>query len=515
LWSPRRLRFDYSAVAFAPPSGRPAQPQAREFLITSGKVFPPQNSQFDPGAGLSRIPPLYRRVDPLRLPSVLQLDKMIVGFERETNGPNRGLWRQVVRVFYASPFLTKDSRDDRPRAEALCEQFLKIHTLTRAGLGLANLYANDGVTTLWLAEVSSWWPLDDEDPAIRAALPPLTKINTPLSPQDKPEIREIENTPLWQPWRVAGQINPAPGEITFFKMSEPRPESEWVREAAHEYGHVALPPFDGFRPPLEPYANGLMGETLAMLWAAATPDSFVTQSASGSITMVSGAAPSALATGFAGHVAREAIPALRLWNAQGPYSPLRRDGTNEGLRYLQGLAVYVERVYGANIFGATLRPLAARSKFPGDRPAPSTSLNAESLLGSLPGALRDPFGATRVLPIWLPGAVATAAPGGTTPIIKREPLRLRGRERVSCWLFIPPTAAELNVEWRDARSSGTAGTLAALKIEGGRKTLPAPALSNASKRERVDVSGFSGWQRFTLTPSVDLLLTGASFTRRR
>lgn len=520
LWTPRRSRFDFSDVAFVPSLAKAdRRSQSRELLITSGKLFPPQNSQFDPGAGMSRIPPLYRTVDPLRLPSSLQLDKMVVGFAREADGPNRGLWRQVVRVFYASPFITKDSRDDQPRAEALCEQFLKIHTLMRAGLGVGNAYASDGVTTLWLSEVSSWWPLDEDDPAVRAALPPPpTKVNTPLTAQEKPQAREVENTPLWYPWRAAGQIDSAPGEIMFFKMTEPRTESEWLRETIHEYGHVALPPFSGFRPPLEPYANGLLGETLGMMWAAGAGDAFtVKTSAAGALPVSAGSSAATLNTELARHVSREAIPNLHLWNKQGPYSPLRRDGTRDGLRYLQGLVIHLERVYGAQVLGDALRPLGGRGKAAADNVAPPAHLDAASLLARLPNVLRDPFGATGVLPVWLPGALETTTPDDAPAhFIKREPLRLRARERVSGWLFVPSTTAGLRVEWKDARLARGTGAPALLQIEGAWKVSnPAPLLSDGGKALRVDVKALSGWQRFTFMATNDLILTAAAFERER
>jgi hypothetical protein len=301
----------------------------------------------------------------------------------------------------------------------------------------------------------------------------------------------------------------------FFKMTEPRTESEWVRETAHEYGHVAIPPFGGFGPPLEPYANGLVGETLGMLWAATTAESFGVHPPTTSITPVAASPAATLSTEFAGHVAREAIPALRFWNQQGPYSPLRRDGTRQGLRYLQGLAVHLERVYGAQALGDALRLLAERDKPAADRVVPSTSLNAASLLDSLPGALRDPFAATGVLPVWLPGALEVASDNAPAPFIKREPMRLYARQRAACWLFIPPTAVGLHIEWGDARAT-PAGQTPVLRVEGAWKTsTPAATLPGSSKALRIDVSTLSGWQHFTFVPTADIMLTGAYFERER
>jgi hypothetical protein len=123
LWVPRRFSFALPSSIAAPSFAAP-KASTVEFLATSGKMFPPESAAAPPGASrLTRVPPLFRAVNPDALPASLQMDRMALGFARETAGPNRGLWRQVVRVFYASDYSTHNNRDDRPRAEALCECF--------------------------------------------------------------------------------------------------------------------------------------------------------------------------------------------------------------------------------------------------------------------------------------------------------------------------------------------------------------------------------------------------------
>lgn len=518
LWKPLRFAADFSNANFTlRPNETLAAPDLfrREFLITHGRLYPPvPSSAVDVNAALSRVPPLYRLVDADALPQVLRHDRMAVGYEREVAGANKGLWRQVVRVFYASTYLTKDRRDDAARAEALCAQFLKVHALTRLGLGLDNPYIRDGVTTLWLSEVSSWWPKDDDDPRVREAIgPQMPKTNVPIAGQSTPS--EIESPPTSYPWRAAAQIDSAPGEIMFFKIGQKRDEAEWLREMMHEYGHVVLPPLDNFKPPLEPYGNGVLGETLGMMWGAADP------SAWGLPVSVNGAGEATLPAALREHARQNALASLNFWKNKGPVSPLRRDGTAQGLQYLQGLTTYIERVYGAPILGRAFAPLIEKSVSATDPLARLNALNTDSLMTSFPNALRDLLGssvtgteiriasgspAKRVLPVWLGGALES--PSQTVDeLISRAPLKLRSGQKASGWLYVPSAAGVLRVEWQ----SGSHAT-DALQIEGISLLVPAtPANRDASGAAIVDVRSRPGWQRFNFVARVDLTILSAQF----
>lgn len=523
LWTPRRFRSDFSGIALEPQGVQSAgatptkATPANEFLVTSGRLFASDKpkSRLNPDEDVSRIPPPYRYVPANALPDVLKLGPMIVGYAREKDGPNRGLWRQTVRVFYASAALTRGNRNDRLRAEALCAQFLKIHALNQAALGLTNAYTSDGVTTLWLAEVSALWPNDEDDPAVVAVMGPrMPRPNTPLVPGTNPESEpEIEMTPLVRPWQAAGYLESNPGDITFFKMTEPRDEAEWLRELAHEYGHVTLPAIDGFRPPLEPYGNGVIGETLDMLWAASAPGEFATpiktEGAPGAMSNATGD----FVNDLNAHISRNAMAPLRFWKANGPGSDLRRNGTGDGLLYLQGLAVYIERVYGARILGAALRPLAGRFTDRTGAAVVPAALNTDSLLDSLTRVLRDPFERGQAtLPIWLPGALETAS-SNLSPgeFATRAPSQLRAKQRTACWLHVPASARALRIEWK---TGGIAPQPLPLTVEGGWKTtFLAPTAPGATHGVRIDLASKSGWLRFAFTAPTDITWTRAWFEK--
>jgi hypothetical protein len=538
LWKPRRVRFNYSDIALNPPiplrPGTSQLPATQELLITSGKVFPPENlTNNQNNNDKTVVAPLYRSIAADQLPGVLKLGYMIVGYVRESSGPNRGLWKQVVRVYYAHPVLTNNNRDDRARAEALCEQFLKLHTLTRLGLGLTNPYTADKVTSLWLSELSAIWPLDDEDPQVQAQLGVrMPKPNIPSGNQ-KQVRAEVEWSPQEMPWLAAGQVESAPGDIMFFKVGTERAEAEWLRQIAHEYGHVLLPPFGGFQPPLEPFGNGTIGETLSTVWAAAaTPEFDIKVAPSTPIPALTSLAdirnqpgartqppttrpatpparPIPLRDALLNSVTRQAIPALRLFNAQGPNSPLLRDGSANGLRYLQGANLYLERVYGARILGMAHRPLQQRSASAYASLSRITPTNTTALLNTLPTVLRDPFlPGQKYFAVWLPGAIENLPANlPAQQVVRRAPLLLRRGETMTVKLFIPPTAKTLHVEWKGAAGSQ-------LGARGWKSTArPAVAMGNNGAVD-IDVTNRAAWQRLSLVPTNQITITNAWFEKR-
>ncbi len=528
LWKPLRFGFALPNNALGP-----GQNSARnvDLMITQGQLFPPEKLEARADDDKTRLAPLYRNVSPDVLPPVLKLGYMTVGFERLSDGPNRGLWQQTARVYYPHSLFTRDNRNDRPRAEALCTQFLRVRALCRYALGLENNYKTDGVTELWLSEVSALWPDDDDDlemADLRGARMPPVNIH---APENLPP--SIEPLPLRAPWMAAGQIDSAPGDIVFFKTGQSRSEWEWLREIAHEYGHVILPPAAGFRPPLEPYGNGALGETLAMLWLAPNATSYElanilkTNTSAPRIANISpiaalprapGAAnpanepqpvwnnsPQAMTSEALGHIRQNALPALRLWNAQGPNSPLRRDTSVAGLNYFQGFGVWIERVYGGDILGASAQNSLQRTVNSYAYDARMTPTNTENFLNDFQNFMKSLWTTRKVLPLWLPGAlesVPTSLPA--EQLAARAPLTLQKGARVALRFYVPPNTARLTLQWR-----GKNGTL---KID-GLNTRPARATSSELSAASFDFTQ-NGWQRLVLSATDNATLMGASLEAR-
>ena len=517
-WTPREFAFAETsdAVGAAPSDG------AAQLLVTDGQLYPPPL----PGASdlAPRTPALYRGLDAEQLPASLKLNKMVAGYARQDSGANKGQWRQVVRVFYASQRLTENKRADLPRARALAEQFLKVHAYYEDELGLPNLYAqgdrDEGVTTLWLLEVSALWPQDDKDPRVLAQLgPQMPSVNTGRSSVEAAP----KATELMRPWTpIAGNLDSAPGEILFWKAGLARPESEWLRELFHEYGHVALPPIGGFRAPLEPYANGFIGETLGMMWAAQTPDQFglqtetqpaATQLAPRAIataaqnaqnnapTSMPEAATSAAAqtdalrADFAQHLQTHALPARALFVAQGPNAPFSEAGDARALLYLSGLNVMLERVYGAPMLGRALAPLAQSARQVQGAAARRGLLRPANLFRSLETSWSSPWRADKTLPIWLPGAmnVQLDAP----MLVNRSAITLPKGARAAAWLWVPPGTGELRIEGAGAGNLSVLGAAFAAKGNTARVYFAA-----------------NGWQKVTLVAQDNATIADAKFVRK-
>ena len=522
LWKPLRFRFALSPSVLGP--GQTAA-QNVDLMVTQGQLFPGERREARADDDKTRLAPLYRNVSPDVLPAVLKLGYMTVGFERLNDGPNRGLWQQAARVYYPHPLFTRGNRNDRPRAEALCAQFLRVRALDHVALGLDNNYKTDGVTELWLSEVSALWPDDDDDiemADLRGARMPPVNVRAPenLPPSIEPLL-------LSAPWMAAGQIDSAPGDIVFFKTGQSRSEWEWLREIAHEYGHVVLPPAAGFRPPLEPYANGALGETLAMLWIAPDSASYEisnivkTNANAPRVVSVSPVAalpnaprsknddapetvwnnsPQAMTSEALGHIRQNALPSLRLWNAQGPNSPLRRDTSAVGLNYLEGFNVWIERVYGGDILGATAQNSLRSTVNSYAYDARLTPTNTENLLNDFQTTMQSLWKTRKVLPVWLPGALETVPDSlPAEQLAARAPLTLLTGARVALRFYVPPNTARVQLQWR--------GKPGALKIE-GLNLRPSRADANDLSAATFDFAQ-NGWQRLVLSASDNATLLGA------
>jgi hypothetical protein len=70
------------------------------------------------------------------------------------------------------------------------------------------------------------------------------------------------------------------GHLYFYDLERSRSNLEWMRECAHEYGHISLPGTSGFTEP-ESWADGELGERLLLRWLGESPKSKVQSPKSG------------------------------------------------------------------------------------------------------------------------------------------------------------------------------------------------------------------------------------------
>lgn len=378
-------------------------------------------------AASTRTPPLYRAYSIAALPPSLQMDHAVFAYRWE----NETHWKLIARVFYASPSRTENARADAPRARFLASRFVKIAALQRALWDLENRET----TNIWLLEKGADWPQQNET------------------------ARE-DNA---QNFRAGGWIESTPSDIFLFRAAVPRSDFGWTRQLMHEYSHAVWPRFGGFAPPLEPFAAGLLGETLMALQLA-RPDiarafcdeknsvsaaNFSRDAAPRDISRVAetrgvsadeAASISANASEFLAaahvHIESNALPALRLWNARGPHFSVDQTGT-ESLRWTQGLAVYIERANGDETLSQVLQEAKRREYSQEKIAAPAL------LLSCYESVLRAQWKEKSQL-------VFQFFSGETDDFFSDETPSLKIGARFSYWIYQPSGATALEVSWREA-----------------------------------------------------------------
>jgi hypothetical protein len=244
-----------------------------------------------------------------------------------------------------------------------------------------------------------------------------------------------------------------------------------------------LPPFAGFSLPVEPFGNGEVGETLLMLWAASAPQAFFPDN---ELTRAR--------TNFDVHLSRYALPALREWNKQGPASLMARGSDQSALRYLCGLVIATERVYGAPVLREALEPLkkeAAHWRNLGieysrrnSRASKVQPLRTSALLENVNAVLGQTLAKRGTLPLWLPGALQSSHTFSAQELASRAPLRLKAGESATGWVYVPSGARALRMFVPEGAVK--------LRIDG---------TWNAQRMARevvLDVTKRSGWQKIVL-----------------
>ncbi|MHB9130631.1 MAG: hypothetical protein ACYDBB_06000 [Armatimonadota bacterium] len=130
-------------------------------------------------------------------------------------------WRLRFRVMWQDVPAAREARAQL--AQNVAQLLLRSHWLLRAYTGLTPLFAQNGVINVWLAEKGE----------------------------------------------AGGEASN--DNIYLQEIGVPRPNTEWVREVLHEYGHQTLPVVGGYSKP-EWAANGRLGERLYLRWLLRNPE---------------------------------------------------------------------------------------------------------------------------------------------------------------------------------------------------------------------------------------------------
>jgi hypothetical protein len=139
--------------------------------------------------------------------------------------------------------------------------------------------------------------------------------------------------------------------LYLYSVGTERTPAEWLREVAHEYGHLSLPGIGGFTQTNDPWADGDLGELLFIKWLAANGD--------GSSALLPWSAKEAEAEA-------RARRDLLIAQARGrPDAARLRSADAKARDYFLGLALRVEQSAGPRFLGeALLRcPKAAAPAF--------------------------------------------------------------------------------------------------------------------------------------------------------
>lgn len=152
--------------------------------------------------------------------------------------------------------------------------------------------------------------------------------------------------------------------LYFYDVATERPAVEWARQAAHEMGHLVLPPIGRFSRP-EAFASGFLGERLFLQYLALEAG------------LVAGepwpapAAQQALAGLWAGdevhvqdYILANCRTSLDYWAAAGPESPLAASTAEDGMQHFIGFVLWIQAAHGTEVLQATLR--GAKGTAPAD-----------------------------------------------------------------------------------------------------------------------------------------------------
>jgi hypothetical protein len=143
--------------------------------------------------------------------------------------------------------------------------------------------------------------------------------------------------------------------IFFYDVGTERSSVEWARQAAHELGHLLLPPVGRFQRP-EAFASGYLGERLLMQYLAleaglVSGDPWPSAAAQKSVN--------ALWPGeefkLEGYIAASCRPSLDYWLTAGPDSPLQDGSGEDAMQYYIGSALWTQAAFGTETLRQVLK----------------------------------------------------------------------------------------------------------------------------------------------------------------
>lgn len=174
------------------------------------------------------------------------------------------------------------------------------------------------------------------------------------------EGQEEAEARLWMTESGAAGGEQVGRDIFLYEIGQDRAPVEWVRELAHEWGHLVLPRVGGFAAP-EATAEGMLGECLLLGWLADEVAEIAGQPlpAPKAQRLLDSMweSPVELAPLLEG----QADGLIREWLTEGPDSELVVATSREGMDYLVGFAQYVAAAHGEELLAKTLQLLEGKA----------------------------------------------------------------------------------------------------------------------------------------------------------
>ncbi|MEO6909049.1 MAG: hypothetical protein ABI210_14290 [Abditibacteriaceae bacterium] len=352
-----------------------------------------------------KVAPLYRNIPLAQLPPKLNSTQILYVYSIPASSYYSGLATLQLKVRFS------DS-NDATLAAKLAQLMLQAKLIDDNFL-----QRQPAMLTLWLESVNADWP---------------NSVNVNSG------------------WEAAAKIDSEPNSIMVFRMHEPRTDTEWMRELMHEYGHVAWPDFKTFAPPIEPNANGVLSETMEPIWFAQNREDDEDNRK--------------LVYPL---IEQTALPVLQDWLKEGADSPMAT-GTDEPARqYLQGLCVYIDRMYGTKVLSDVMAKLKNHNN------------TAKDVLDVLPEILAQ----DEIKSIYLPAA-AINSPIDLTSLVNKSSVNFTTNTDMEFRVYIPSGTTEIDITWIGDGTISNKSTF---------------GTGTANKQKlALDVKGISGWQKLSL-----------------
>ncbi len=311
---PRALRMSllqFSPVSFVTDESRLRAADAvaevtRRIAYTTGMLYPDQMA--DGGAPVVTEIPSAGGQGAVGSAS---FNRVCYGY---TSAPGSDDLTVNLAMYYPSPLLSQSGQDYSSLAGRLMHVMLRLRCYTRFHLGLPSAASNE-MPLMWLCEAG---PTGAE--------------------------QYLTN-------------------IFFYDVGRERQPMEWIREAAHEWGHRVLPRMGRFDKP-EAYAEGALGELLFTQYLAEEAGAVVGDPWPSAAAQR--AAQGLWGTGtvdLADYLGDMRHATLDYWLQEGPNSELEAGLGEDAFMYLVGAMAWVQAAHGDNMLRTTF------AKAPGESPA--------------------------------------------------------------------------------------------------------------------------------------------------